>query len=527
VTERAPEVLVHPGARSRVRARRAPWMLLVPGLVTALVALLPIGYLLVRTAEAGPERVWEIVVRERTLTLVLRSLALAGTVTALSVVVGVGLAVLATRTNVPGRRLLAVTAALPLAIPSYVAAFAWISAFPSVSGFAGTVLVLTACCYPYVYLPVAAAMRRIDPAVEEVARSLGRSPWNTFWSVTARQLRPAAASGALLVALYALSDFGAPSLLRFDAFTRVIHASYRSSFDRTPAAVLSLLLVAITVAITVAEARTRRGSERARVGGGVARRPHTVGLGRLRWPAATLAVAVVTVALVFPIASLLYWFATGLSSGVDVPDLATSALNTFWFALLGALLCTALAVPVGVLAARFRGRSTAVIEHASFAGHALPGIVVALALVFFGARVAQPVYQRTPLLVLAYAVLFVPAAIGAVRSAVTMSPVRTEEAARSLGSTPWQVLRRVTLPLAAPGIAAGAALVLLTCMKELPATLLLRPTGADTLATSLWTETGVAAYGAAAPYGLALVVLAVLPTLALMRSQRAGETDPS
>jgi iron(III) transport system permease protein len=498
-------------------------MLVWPGVVTAVVALLPIGYLVVRTGEAGLGRVADIVLRERTLTLVLRSLALAGTVTLLSVVIGVGLAILATRTDLPGRRVLAVTAALPLAIPSYVAAFAWISAFPAVSGFPGTVLVLTACCYPYVYLPVAAAMRRIDPAVEEVARSLGRSPWNTFWSVTARQLTPAAASGALLVALYALSDFGAPSLLRFDAFTRVIHASYRSSFDRTPAAVLSLLLVVITIAITVAEGRARRGSERARVGGGVARRPHLVRLGSLRWPVAGLATVVVAVALVFPIASLVYWFATGLSAGIDLPHLASSALSTFWFSVLGAVVATALAIPVGVLAARYRARSTSFIEHASFAGHALPGIVVALALVFFGARVAQPIYQRTPLLVIAYAVLFIPAAIGAVRSSVAMSPVRTEEAARSLGSTPWEVLRRVTLPLAAPGIAAGAALVLLTCMKELPATLLLRPTGTDTLATSLWTETGVAAYGAAAPYGLALVVLAVLPTLALMRSQRAGE----
>ena len=487
------------------------------------MALLPIAYLVVRTGEAGPSRVADILLRERTLTLVLRSLALAGTVTLLCLVIGVGLAILVTRTNVPGRRLLAVTAALPLAIPSYVAAFAWISAFPEVSGFGGTVLVLTACCYPYVYLPVAAAMRSIDPAVEEVARSLGRSPWNTFWSVTARQLRPAAASGALLVALYSLSDFGAPSLLRFDAFTRVIHASYRSSFDRTPAAVLSLLLVVITVAITVAEARTRRPGERARVGGGVSRRPRPVSLGRLRWPAAGAAAVIVAVALVFPMASLLYWFTTGLSAGIDVPRLASSTLGSVSFSVLGALLCTALAIPVGVLAARFRGRSTSFVEHASFAGHALPGIVVALALVFFGARVAQPIYQRTPLLVIAYAVLFVPAAIGAVRSAVAMSPVRTEEAARSLGSTPWQVLRRVTLPLAAPGIGAGAALVLLTCMKELPATLLLRPTGTDTLATSLWTETGVAAYGAAAPYGLALVVLAVLPTLALMRSQRTRE----
>jgi iron(III) transport system permease protein len=510
-----------------VPGARAPWLLLGPGLLTALVCLLPIGYLVVRTVEAGPERVAEILLRERTLALVVRSLALAGTVTVLCLVIGVGLALLATRTDLPGRRLLAVTAALPLAIPSYVAAFAWIAALPQVSGFAGTVLVLTACCYPYVYLPVAAAMRRIDPSVEEVARSLGRSPWGTFWSVTARQLRPAAASGALLVALYSLSDFGTPSMLRFDAFTRVIHASYRSSFDRTPAAVLSLLLVAITVAITVGEARVRRGGERARVGGGVARRPKPVHLGRWRWPAAGAAAAVVAVALVFPIASLLYWFATGLSAGIDLPRLAESTVSTFWFSLLGALVCTVLAIPVGVLAARHRGRLTGFVEHGSFAGHALPGIVVALALVFFGARVAQPVYQRTPLLVLAYAVLFVPAAIGSVRAAVAMSPVRTEEAARSLGSTPWQVLRRVTLPLAGPGIGAGAALVLLTCMKELPATLLLRPTGTDTLATSLWTETGVAAYGAAAPYGLALVVLAVVPTLVLMRSGRATEEASS
>ena len=219
------------------------------------------------------------------------------------------------------------------------------------------------------------------------------------------------------------SATSAPSLLRFDAFTRVIYAAYRSSFDRTAAAVLSVLLVLITVAITVAR-RARRGGERARAGG--ARRPHTVRLGGLRWPAAAAAAVIVGVALVFPIASLLYWFATGLSAGVDVAHLATSAVSTFWFSVLGRSSAPPSPSPSG-LAARY-GDSTSFVEHASFAGHALPGIVVALALVFFGARVAQPIYQRTPLLVIAYAVLFIPAAIGAVRSAVAMSPVRTEEA---------------------------------------------------------------------------------------------------
>ncbi|HET8988581.1 MAG TPA: ABC transporter permease subunit, partial [Humibacillus sp.] len=224
----------------------------------ALLALLPLGYLVVRTVEAG-DRVWAILARPGTLELVGRSLGLVVTVTTLCLVLGVGLAALVTRTALPGRRAAAVLLALPLAVPSYVAAFAWVAAAPWARGFVGATLVLTACTYPYVYLPVVAAMRGVDPAQEEVARSLGRGPGRTFLTVTVRQVWPAAASGALLVALYTLSDFGAVSLLQFDAFTRVIHTSYRASFDRTPAAVLSLLLVLLTVLIALGERRSRRG----------------------------------------------------------------------------------------------------------------------------------------------------------------------------------------------------------------------------------------------------------------------------
>ena len=515
-----PEVrTAEPAARTSVRRApgRAPLFLTAPSVVVALLALLPLGYLVVRAGEAGPERFLDIVLRERTAVLVGRSILLVGLVTLLTVVIGVGLAFLVARTDLPGRRLLGALAPLPLAVPSYVAAFAWISAVPEVAGLVGSVLVLTLCCYPYVYLPVLASLRRADPGLEEVARSLGRTPWQAFGEVTVRQVRPAAAAGGLLVALYTLSDFGSVSILRYDVFTRVIHSAYRSSFDRTTAAVLAILLVLLTVAISVGESRVRR-RDVARVGGGLSRRAEVVALGALRGPLSGAAVALVGLALVFPVASLLYWFTTGLSAGVDGGRLAQSVAATAWLALLGAVACTLGAVPVGILAARHRGRFTTLVEQVTYAGHALPGIVVALALVFLGIRAVPWAYQEAPLLVLAYVVLFLPTAVGAVRSSVGQSSVRGEEVARSLGATPGQVLRRVTLPLAAPGIGAGAALVLLTCMKELPATLLLRPTGTDTLATSLWTETGVGAYGAAAPYGLALVVLAVLPTIWLMRA---------
>lgn len=491
----------------------------MPATVAAVVALLPMAYLVVRTVEAGPAAIAETLLRERTLWLVLRSVGLAAAVTAGCLVIGVGLAWLTVRTDVPGRRALGVLATLPLAMPSYVAAYAWVSAAPQVAGFWGTFLVLTACTYPYVFLPVAAALRRADPALEEVSRSLGHSARRTFWAVTVPQVRPAAAAGALLVALYALSDFGTPSLLRYDVFTRVIHTSYRASFDRTPAAVLSLLLVVLTVAITVGETRTRGRAGHARVGSGAARRPAVVRLGPLRPVAVGAAGLVAAVALVFPVATLGYWLVRGSSARFDAERLVDAAVATVTVSGLAAVVTTLLAVPVGILAARHRGRFARWLEHASYAGHALPGIVVALALVFLGVRYLQPVYQEVPLLVLAYAVLFLPAAVGSVRASVAQSPPRLEEVSRSLGQGPWTTLRRVTLPLAGPGIATGAVLVLLTAMKELPATLILRPTGMDTLATRLWTETGSGAYAAAAPYAAALVLVAVVPAVLLTRVQ--------
>jgi iron(III) transport system permease protein len=497
--------------------RGLPLGLTVAALPAALVALLPLVYLVVRTADAGWPRIADILVRERTVALVLRSLTLTGLVTAACLLIGVTLAVLVTRTDLPGRRVVAVLAPLPLAVPSYVFAFGWVGAFPGLAGLPGAVIVLTACSYPFVYLPVVAALRGLDPAQEEVSRSLGRGVMATVLHVTVRQVRPAAAAGSLLVALYVLSDFGAVSLLRYDVFTRVIHTSYRASFDRTPAAVLSLVLVTVTVALSLAESRARSGVEQARTGSGVARIGRPWALGRWGWPAQAFVAGTLGLALGFPLASLTYWMWRGQQVGVDLERLASSTVATVGVSALAAAVTVLVAVPVGVLAARHRGRVVRAIEVSTFAGHALPGIVVALSLVFFGIRVVPAFYQQLPLLVLAYAVLFLPAAVVAVRSSVALSSPRLEEVARALGQSPMQVLRSVTLPIAAPGVAAGAALVMLTAMKELPATLLLHPTGMDTLATSLWSHTGAGAFAAAAPYAAVLVAVAAVPTALLGR----------
>lgn len=499
---------------SPIRRRSVPSSLTFGGVTAGALVALPLLYLLVRATEGGWAAVEVTVLRARTLELVARSTGLAVGVTGASLVVGIGGAWLVSRTDLPGRRFWQVVLGLPLALPSYVAAWAWIGLRPGLAGLTGALLVLTTVSYPYVYLPVLAALRRSDPALEEVARSLGRPPFQVLATVTLPQVRIAAAGGALLVGLYALSDFGAVSIMRFESLTHVIYRSYRASFDRTPAALLGCVLVALTLVVVAAEARTRRGSRQARVGSGAPRPTAPVPLGPWRWPALAAVAGVVTVSLGVPAWSLVHWLRRGQSSA-DWSEVAEATTTTLLVAGLAAAATILVALPVGILSARYAGRLSRSVTAAAYAGHALPGIVVGLSLVFFGVRYAGPLYQRTPMLVFAYVVIFLSLAIGAVHGSISQAPPVLDDVARSLGRTQAGAWRGVTLRLAAPGIAAGATLVLLTVMKELPATLLLRPIGMETLATRLWSHTSAASFAAAAPYAAAIVLLAAVPTAVL------------
>ncbi|WP_019900025.1 ABC transporter permease [Salinispora arenicola] len=498
-------------------------VLLAASTAAVVVALLPLAYLAIRTAEAGWDRVVDELSTERVALLALRSLTLAAVVTAACVLLGVGTAFLVTRTELPGRRFFAVLAALPLAVPTYIAAFAWLSEIRGLEGFWPAALVLTLCSYPYVFLPVAAALRGADPAQEEVSRSLGRSGWQTFTAVTLRQIRPATAAGGLLVALYVLSDFGAVSILRTDTFTRAIFVAFDLGFDRTGALVLASVLVVLTVLLLTAETTTRRRGARYAQLGGIRRPPARLRLGAARWPAFAALLGVAALALGVPALSLARRLTDGVSRPGALAEVAVAAGNSLTVSLSGAALTMLLALPLGLLVARAPGALTTVLDRLVYLAHALPGVVIGLSLIFFGITVAYPLYQTRWLLALAYATLFLPLAVGAVAGAATQSPPGLEEVARSLGRGPLTVLRTVTLPLVLPGIGAGAALVFLTGMKELPATLLLRPTGTDTLATELWTATSVGAYAAAAPYAALLVAISALPTWLLV--SRSGLLD--
>lgn len=482
-------------------------------------ALAPVVHLLMRAFADGPERVFSLVFRPRTLELVWRSGALAVTVTVACLILGLAAAWLTTRTDLPGRRWFALALSLPLAIPSYVSGFVWIAQFPALEGFVGAALVLTCASFPYVYLPVAAALASADPGLEEVARTLGRSRLTAILTVTLRQVWPTAAAGGLLVALYTLSDFGAVALMRYEAFTLAIYGSYRGLLDRTPAAVFGLVLVAIAVVLTVAERSARRGAT-ARIGSGTARTAEPVMLGSRRWPAIGFLAALLVVSVGVPVAGLARWLWRSQQIAVDWSGIWTATTYTLWVSALGALLTTVLALPVGIYAARSHSRLSRFTESAAYIGFALPGITVGLALVFFGIRLLPQWYQQTPMLVIAYAVLFLPLAVGSIHAAVAAIPRGLEDASATLGSGRLLTGLRVTIPIAAPGVVAGAALAFLTIAKELPATLLLVPIGHDTLATGMWRHTETLAYGSAAPYAVILVLIAALPSLVLGRLLR-------
>jgi len=513
----------------------APWPLAAIGLAVALLSLLPIAYLLIRAAGTEADAL-AFITRPRTLQIVVSSVVLALVVGIGTVLVGLPIGWLTTRTDLPGRRVWAVLTVVPLAIPSYVTGFAFVAAFgprgalqsllepfgvtrlPEIYGLPGAALVLTLATYPYVVLAVRGGLMREDRAVEEAAQTLGDRRWAIFRRVTLPLLAPGIGAGALLAVLYALSDFGAVSLLQFDSFSAAIYLQYRATFDRSLAAVLALGLVGLTFAVTFGEARFRR---RARdFAAAPARRPaERVALGRWRWPATAFVSGVVFLALVVPATTIGFWLVRGLVQGEAFRVAGPAIVGSIGMGLAGAALAVVVALPIGVLVARYPSRLAAWVERSSYSAFALPGIVVALALVFLTTSAAPFLYQTVVLLAIAYAIRFLAHAIAPLRATMGRFGTKLEDAGRTLGDGPVRVFARVTIPLLRPAILSGAALVFLAVVKELPMALILGPIGFETLATEIWSATSEGFYERAAGPATLLLVLSATTVAVLLREE--------
>lgn len=497
--------------------------------------LSPVAWLLLRAAEVGVSDAVRLLASGNTLSVLTNSVALVAVVTTASVVLGVPLAVLTVQTDLPFRRFWTVAVALPLVVPSYVGAFAFVSAFgprgvlagvlaplgieiPTIYGFGGAALVLTAFVYPYVFLTTRASLLSFDTTQLEAARTLDTGYRTAFRRIVLPQIAPGVTAGALLVALYTLSDFGTPAIMHFDTFTRAIFLEL-NTFARSHATLLSLQLLGVTAVILALESRIGPGEA-----DGYGSRTSTDTVVELGWwtvPALCLLAAVVIVTLGVPVGILGLWLVRS-GPGYAAGGLAfewTFGLNSAAVAAAAALVTTLAAVPVAYYSGRTDSRLGWLIERPTYVGYAMPGVVLGLALVFFGTKYAPGFYQTLPLLIFAYVVRFIPQAVGSTRSSVMGVDRTLVGAARTLGETPRRAFRRVTLPLIAPGLVAGAALVFLTTMKELPATLLLQPAGFTTLVTYIWRVQEAGYYGRAALPALVLVAISSVSMLVILRGE--------
>jgi iron(III) transport system permease protein len=524
----------------------SPRLLIAAGLVALFVAV-PLVYIFIRAVTAEPEA-WIRLMQTRIWKLFGNTLALVAAVTVGAMLTGVTMAWLTERTDLPGRKIFRWMLAMPLAVPAYIGGIVHLALLrprggiipkfleelfgqpvwtPSPLGFWGAAFILTLFMFPYVYLLSGAAFRTLHASLEEASRVFGRTPIQTLFQVTLPALRPGLTAGALLVALDILAEYGTVALLRYETFSSAIFVQLSGRYDRSAASVLSGILVALAILILWSELRLQGRARFTQMESNWRPAPVLL-LGKWRILAFLLVLGVVSSSLLVPFFVLLIWSVQAL---LDVPTMQTLfhtgsqgfgsyIWNSLWSSTAAAVIAVLLSLPVALLSARYPNRFSKFISRLCQVGYAIPGVVIALSLVLLVNRTVPFLYATPFVVVIAYVLRHMPQAVRASESALNQLSPSLEEASRTLGRTSLQTLMQVTLPLILPGLLAGGSLVFLTSLKELPATLLLRPAGFDTLAVRVWVWAGEGFYFQAAPAALLLVLVSALPLSFLLRREQ-------
>ncbi len=470
-------------------------------------------------------------------------------------VLGVGLAWLTVVCEFPGRRFFEWALMLPLAVPTYVLAFVALGLLDfdgpvqgllrRLSGIeapqlfeirspAGVIGVMVLVLYPYVYLLARSAFVTQGAGSLEAARLLGLGPWGSFFRVALPMARPAIVAGVSLALMEALADFGAVAVFNYDTFTTAIYKAWFGLFNLQAASQLASLLLLFVAVVLAAERRTRGRARYAEVGRSQRIERHQLA-GVRGWLAAAGVGLVFLAAFGAPMAQLSFWAA---SSWVDGMDARYRMLvgHTLSLGAAAAACTTAVAFVLAYLqrSAGFWGR---MMVRVATLGYALPGSVLAVGVMLAFTTLdawAEPVWrwtgvQAAPLLagsvgalIVAYVIRFMAVAFGALDSGLARIRPGLAEAARSLGASRAEVLRRVHLPLLRPALFSALLLVLVEVMKEMPATLLLRPFGWDTLAVRIYELTSEGEWERAALPSVTLVLVGLAPVILLVRRSAAG-----
>jgi iron(III) transport system permease protein len=486
----------------------------------ALFSLIPLGYVVYMTVVTGWDTVVELVIRPRVGELLLNTVLLILVTVPLCLVLGVGGAWLVERTNLRGHRWWALALAAPLAIPAFVNSYGWASAVPSLAGLGAGTLIATLSYFPLVYIPVAATLGRLDPAIEQSAASLGLGPWTVFFRVILPQLRLAMAGGSLLVALHLLSEYGAFAMIRFDTFTTAIMVQFQSAFSGAAGNMLASVLVLMCMVLLLAEAKVRGNARYSRVGFGAQGLAIRLRLSWYQLPAQLALLALIVLSVGVPLYSVARWTIAGGAEIWEPDEFFPALFQSLGYGLGGALVTCVVAFPMAFIAVRHPNWFSRLLELSNYVTSSMPGIVVGLAFVTVAIRLVPGIYQSSYVLLAAYVLLFLPRALVNLRAGLSQAPSELEEAARSLGKSPARAFFRVTLRLTAPAAAGGAALVFLAVVNELTATLLLAPNGTRTLATAFWAKSSEIDYAGAAPYALLMILISIPMTYLLFQQSK-------
>lgn len=487
-------------------------------LLIALPLTLPFLYVAMRSWQVGINRAVELLFRPRMWDLLSNTLTMMAGVTLISIVLGIACALLFQRYRFFGKTFFQTAITLPLCIPAFVSCFTWISLTFRVEGFWGTVMIMSLSSFPLAYLPVEAALKRISLSYEEVSLSLGKSRLQTFFSAILPQLKPAIGSSVLLIALHMLVEFGAVSILNYPTFTTAIFQEYEMSYNNNTAALLSAVLMAVCGIVVFGESIFRDKAKIYHSGKGVAR-PYPVKT--LKLPGQIGAIvflsSLLTLGIIIPFGVLIHWMMVGTSGTFALVSVFDAFIRSLSVSALGAILTILCALPLVWASVRYRNFLTVWIDRLPFLLHAVPGLVIALSLVYFSINYTPAVYQTFIVVILAYFMLYLPMAQTTLRTSLEQLPKGMEQVGATLGRGHFFIFRTLVLPSILPGITAAFALVFLKLMKELTATLLLTTDDVHTLSTAVWEYTSDAQYAAATPYALMLVLFSGIPVFLLKK----------
>jgi iron(III) transport system permease protein len=523
------------------------WVLTLTSLSVVAFITIPLGYIFLSAASAGVD-VWLRLLQTRLLGLFANTITLTASVTLGTIALGVILAFLTERTDLALGWLWRWLLAMPLAIPPYIGAvvhvaimrprggyfpqflenvFGWTGYTPNPFGFWGASFILSIFMFPYVYLLSAAAFRSIHASYEEISRASGRGTLRTLWDVILPILKPGIGAGALLVAMDVLSEYGTVALLRYDTFSAAIFQQLAGRYDRSAAAILSGILVLLAFSFFWGEIKFQGQARYYQIGSNWRPSP-LISLRKWRLPALAFVIGVVAMSLMVPLTVLTIWtiqafvqpFYLGVAFQAGSQGLLNFVWNSLWSSGLAGFLAVLLSLPVSYLAIRYPSSITMLFSRICQVGYALPGVVVALSLLLLVNRALPFLYTTPFIVVMAYVLRHMPQAVRSSQASLAQVAPSMEEAAQSLGRTSFKAFFQVTIPLILPGLLAGGALVFLTSLKELPATLLLRPAGFDTLAVRVWIWAEEGMFTQAAPAALLLILAAAAPLYFLLRHER-------